>query len=337
MEAGGDIHHLLYNDLARFTDNFSESNYLCHFQFGKLYRGKIVHAESTLFVMVKIWEDSQIYCYKPGDNESRLMDEVILLRNPMVINHPNLVKLYGYCYEVGHLGVVYEFDPFDSVYNLIPKDDFTWVQRIRVSLRFASLLAFLHAVKSPPYKRLIVRNLDCAHIVLDKDYNPKLCDFGLVTGGMVPDRTIYKCHHVIGCYGYLDLATHYQDNTSEKQDVFAFGTILLSLISKRLYTEQDRQNLAPYVCQWAYGKFIEYEIDSSNTDSKKPKFSVVHPSLEADPYFDPSDGHKITALALECVGDEFAMRPTMKQVLRSLLDLKVVKKHVDFESCENVV
>ncbi|EYU43507.1 hypothetical protein MIMGU_mgv1a0092641mg, partial [Erythranthe guttata] len=174
-------------------------------------------------------------------------------------------------------------------------------------------------------------------IVLDKDYNPKLCDFGLVTGGMVPDRTIYKCHHVIGCYGYLDLATHYQDNTSEKQDVFAFGTILLSLISKRLYTEQDRQNLAPYVCQWAYGKFIEYEIDSSNTDSKKPKFSVVHPSLEADPYFDPSDGHKITALALECVGDEFAMRPTMKQVLRSLLDLKVVKKHVDFESCENVV
>ncbi|EYU26965.1 hypothetical protein MIMGU_mgv11b0235052mg, partial [Erythranthe guttata] len=212
MEAGGDIHHLLYNDLARFTDNFSESNYLCHFQFGKLYRGKIVHAESTLFVMVKIWEDSQIYCYKPGDNESRLMDEVILLRNPMVINHPNLVKLYGYCYEVGHLGVVYEFDPFDSVYNLIPKD-----------------------------------------------------------------------------------------NTSEKQDVFAFGTILLSLISKRLYTEQDRQNLAPYVCQWAYGKFIEYEIDSSNTDSKKPKFSVVHPSLEADPYFDPSDGHKITALALECV------------------------------------
>ncbi|KAL9142567.1 hypothetical protein ABFS82_14G178200 [Erythranthe guttata] len=272
----GDIHNLSYQDLARFTDNFSESNYLCHFQFGKLYRGKIVHAESTLFVMVKIWEDSQIYCYKPGDNESRILDEVILLRHHLVIDHPNMIKLYGFCYEVGRLGVVYDFNPFDSVYNLVLKDDFTWLQRINVLVRFASLLSFLHTIKSP-YRPLTVRNLDCAHIVLDKDYNPKLCDFGLVTGGIFPDRAKYKCCHVIGSYGYLDIGSWFEDHAPDKPDVFAFGNILLSLISKRVFTEQDRQNLSPYVFKWAYTKFLEYkygpdsdsEKDDSDRDSSK--------------------------------------------------------------------
>lgn len=45
----------------------------------------------------------------------------MLLRNNMVTDHPSMVKLYGYCYEGGHLGVVYDFKPFNSVLNLIPK------------------------------------------------------------------------------------------------------------------------------------------------------------------------------------------------------------------------
>ncbi|EYU42889.1 hypothetical protein MIMGU_mgv1a010357mg [Erythranthe guttata] len=304
----GDILDLSYQDLSYYTDNFSESNYLGHFQFGKLYRGKIVHAESTRYVMVKIWEVSEVYTCIPGYNEIRLM-------------------LYGYCYEGGHLGVVYDFKPFDSVFNLIPKDDFTWLQRIKVSLQFASLLKFLHGLKCP--SRFIVQNLDCAHIVLNEDYNPKLCDFGLITGGIFPDKAKCNHHHLIGCNGYVDLATQKNDSSSDKQDVFAFGTILLSLISKRVYTEEDRSNSAPYVCQWAYEKFIEYE-HNSDTGTKKPKFTVVHQSLEADPYFEPSDGHKITALALKCVVDDFFTRPTMKQVLKSLLNLKAVKKNADF-------
>ncbi|KAL7083815.1 hypothetical protein ACP275_14G185500 [Erythranthe tilingii] len=350
----GDIHNLSYQDLARFTDNFSESNYLCHFQFGKLYRGKIVHAESTLFVMVKIWEDSQIYCYKPGDNESRILDEVILLRHHLVIDHPNMIKLYGFCYEVGRLGVVYDFNPFDSVYNLVLKDDFTWLQRINVLVRFASLLSFLHTIKSP-YRPLTLRNLDCAHIVLDKDYNPKLCDFSLVTGGIFPDRTIYKCRRVIGSYGYMDVGAWQEDHDPDKPDVFAFGNILLSLISKRVFTEQDRQNHSPYVFNWAYKKFLEYKYgsdwdsekddsdsdsskkddsisdsskeDDSDSDSQRPKFSLVHQSLAEEPDFDPSDGPKITALGLDCTHDDFGKRPTMKQVLSFLFNLEVVKKH----------
>lgn len=75
LEAGHEdqVFKLSYEDLACYTENFSETNYLNHFQFGKLYRGKIVGAQSTQYVLVKIWEVSKIYEYWDGDNEGRLM------------------------------------------------------------------------------------------------------------------------------------------------------------------------------------------------------------------------------------------------------------------------
>lgn len=66
------IRRLSYEDLASYTDNFSESNYLGPFQFGRLYHGKI-QLECVQYVMVKLWEEPKIYAYFPGENERRLM------------------------------------------------------------------------------------------------------------------------------------------------------------------------------------------------------------------------------------------------------------------------
>ncbi|KAI3469047.1 hypothetical protein Pfo_025710 [Paulownia fortunei] len=314
------VQKLKYKKLVSYTDNFCESNYI----------GLYLNFRGTRYMMVKIWEVPLIYNYKPGDNQLRLM-EIILLRHEMLINHPGMVKLYGYCCEGEHLGVVYEFKPFDLVFNLIPKDGFTWLQRIEAAFGLASLLKFLHAGF---YKPFIVQNLDAAHIVLDE-----LCDFGLISGGIFPDRRTYSGHHVIGCYGYIDIGASSKGHCSNKQDVFAFGVILLSLISQRVYTEEDRQAGVPFVYKWALRESEAFESDS---DMENTQFSLVHKSQAAESDFCPADGHKITMLALECVnGVEYA-RPTMKQVVRSLLKLEVVKQHADFlgvnkllHPCEN--
>ncbi|KAH6773760.1 hypothetical protein C2S51_012164 [Perilla frutescens var. frutescens] len=122
--------------------------------------------------------------------------------------HSIFVKLYGYIStsEVEHPFVAYEFKPFDSLFNLIPKDDLTWLQRIKVVLGLASLLKFLH--KNTIYKPFIVHNLDAAYVVLDEDYNPKLCDFGLLSCGIFPEKKTYSAHDIIGCYGYLDMSSY---------------------------------------------------------------------------------------------------------------------------------
>ncbi|KAL7128959.1 hypothetical protein ABFS83_13G030200 [Erythranthe nasuta] len=322
---------LKYEDLAVYTDNFSESNYLCHFQFGKLYRGKIVRDDRTLTVMVKMWEILEKYNFVRGDNERRLMDEIMLLRHEM---HPGMVKLYGYCNENHNLGAVYEFNPFDSVFNLIPKDGFTWLQRMKVALGFASLLKFMHAPKCSFYKPYIVRNLDCAHIVVDEDYNPKLCDFGLITGGIFPDRTIYIGHLVLGSYGYIDVDSFYQSSSSDKQDVFAFGVILLNLVSKRVYNADDTiRRKEVDVVDWAldkYNEFLELLDKTSESEWKNIIFSVVDQNIVAESDFEAADEEKISELVIDCIRGKPDERPTMKQVIKSLLKLKSVKKMADF-------
>ncbi|KAK2975801.1 hypothetical protein RJ640_022761 [Escallonia rubra] len=112
-----------YKDLELYTDNFSKENYIEDFQFGKIYHGKVLQgkcAEPQL-VTVKIREVSELYKQYPGDNELRMLDELVLLRHEKLTRHPVMVRLFGYCYEDEHFGVVYDFKSLNTVYNLVPK------------------------------------------------------------------------------------------------------------------------------------------------------------------------------------------------------------------------
>ncbi|KDP24121.1 hypothetical protein JCGZ_25778 [Jatropha curcas] len=151
-----------------FTNGFSEGNLMWKFQFGKLFWGKINERK----VIVKIWEYPEMYKVFEGDNEGRVRDEIELLQHPKLIGHPNLVKLVGYCYDEQQLGTVYDLDPLGSVYELAPKGCFTWLHRIKVAYEFACLLKFLH-IRNPPYESCLVRSIDAAHIMLDKEYTPE--------------------------------------------------------------------------------------------------------------------------------------------------------------------
>ncbi|CAK7324773.1 unnamed protein product [Dovyalis caffra] len=72
-------------------------------------------------VTVKVWELQCCYKVEPGHNEGRVRDEIVLLQHAKLVYHPNLVKLIGYCYEGEKLGVVYDLNPLDTVYNLVAK------------------------------------------------------------------------------------------------------------------------------------------------------------------------------------------------------------------------
>ncbi|XP_012830658.1 PREDICTED: probable receptor-like protein kinase At5g56460 [Erythranthe guttata] len=319
-----------YEELVGFTDNFSESNYIGRFQFGKIYRAVLGKTCPTK-LLVKIWEVPEIYSFKPVDNKIRLMEEVILLRHEVVIKHPCMVKMYGYCFDDEHLGAVYLLNPFDSIFNLISKDSYTWLQRIKAVFGLASVLKFLHAKYPTSYfTPFVVQNLDPAHIVIEEDYNPRLCDFGLMCGGILPNRRSYS--GPLGCYGYIDVSASSQDDCSNKKDVFAFGVILLSLISKRVYTEEDRQSGLPTVYEWALGQCQAFESYSEMRDAK---FSLVHKSMASESEFCGEDGHKITMIALECVNGVQSERPAMKQVFRALRKLEVVKDNAEFIGANN--
>lgn len=99
------------------------------------------------------------------------------------------------------------------------------------------------------------------------------------------------------------------------------GVVLLGLITKRVITEEDRLSSAPLVYDWAQSEYIPQK---SILGFECYKRSLVHQSLEAGPF---SDGLKVTKLAMPCVECNLQKRPTMKQVVKHLLSLCVVRCH----------
>ncbi|KAL0369747.1 UNVERIFIED_CONTAM: Receptor-like kinase LIP2 [Sesamum angustifolium] len=312
---------LRFEDLRLYTDNFSDRNYIGKFQFGKVYHGKVPlqGSEKPKHVTVKIWELLPEHSLYPKENHSRLMDEVIFLQQQEVL-HPGLMKLYGYCCEAEQWGIVYDFKSFNTVTNLVLRDDFMWWQRIKVALRFAQLLRFLH-VQNRGERPFLIRNISADHIMVDEDWNPKLYDFGLITGGIFPDKTKYSFQCLNGCWG----AREPRGDWSHRTDEFAFGVFLLGLITKEVYTDEDRLNLEPCIVDRAYEKYC---CDQERVGGENFRFSLVHKSFDADPSFCASDAPSITRLAWYCVNYFPSDRPDLNGIVNWLQRLKVVRHHL---------
>ncbi|XVE57526.1 hypothetical protein DITRI_Ditri04bG0097700 [Diplodiscus trichospermus] len=109
-----------------------------------------------------------------------------------VVNHPNLVKLLGYCCVDGERGIqrllVYEFMPNRSLEDHLFNRTSTlpWKTRLEIILGAAEGLAYLHEGLEV---KVIYRDFKSSNVLLDESFKPKLSDFGLAREGPTGDRT----------------------------------------------------------------------------------------------------------------------------------------------------
>ncbi|WMV36146.1 hypothetical protein MTR67_029531 [Solanum verrucosum] len=90
---------------------------------------------------------------------------------------------------------------------------------MKIASNAAKGLEYLHHKANPP---VIYRDLKSSNILLDKEYNAKLSDFGLAKLGPMGDNS-HVSSRVMGTYGYC--APEYQrtGQLSVKSDVYSFG------------------------------------------------------------------------------------------------------------------
>ncbi|XP_065849590.1 probable serine/threonine-protein kinase PBL7 [Euphorbia lathyris] len=298
---------LPYLQLNMATSNFGEKNLIGKFQFGRVFRG--VRAGKK--VTVKIWETIKGENVYDEANELRLRDEISLLQHPDLLSHPNVVKMIGYSLDEGKIGAVYDLDPQDSLYNLAPKDEFSWLQRMKVIYEFANLLVYLHAA-TPPHLPYRVGNIDAAHIILDKEYSPKFVDFGMTVGGIILSTRASRMKRLWARMGYIDMD---EGNHFEARDIFGFGCIILCLIHKRVPS-------VDFIPRIEVEEDHEEHLRSGNSNG----FSYVHKSLKGEQGFNENDGVEITKLGRECVDICAWQRPSMEDVVKRLKKLHVIKK-----------
>ncbi|CAN4102811.1 unnamed protein product [Withania somnifera] len=103
----------------------------------------------------------------------------------------------------------------------------SWPKRFHIINGIARGLMYLH---QDSQLRIIHRDLKANNILLDKDMNPKISDFGIAKI-CEEDALGAKTNRVVGTYGYLSPEYALHGRYSVKSDVFSFGILILEIVS----------------------------------------------------------------------------------------------------------
>lgn len=106
------------------------------------------------------------------------------LRILNAVRHDNILPLYGYSLGGDFPCLVYQFMPNGSLEDRLLCRQGTyplnWEQRFNIARGTARGLQFLHTMGDKP---LIHGDIKSANILLDKNFEPKIGDFGLAREG----------------------------------------------------------------------------------------------------------------------------------------------------------
>lgn len=278
-----------YNLVASATNFFSMENKLGEGGFGPVYKGTLPGGQDIAVKRLS---------RKSGQGMEEFMNEIMLIAK---LQHRNLVRILGCCVHGEEKMLLYEYMPNKSldgiIFDPIEKQKLEWKKRFTIIEGIARGLLYLHR---DARCTIIHRDLKASNILLDKEMNPKISDFGMARmfGG---DQDNAITNRVVGTYGYMAPEYAMEGFFSEKSDVYSFGVLLLEVITGQRSTRfqlAEHINLIEYAWTlWNGGRTLDL-ID--------PSFRSSCPSNEV---------LRCVQIALLCVQDSAIYRPTMSQVI----------------------
>ncbi|XP_058743207.1 protein LYK5-like [Vicia villosa] len=230
------------------------------------------------------------------------------------INHANIIRLSGFCVYKGNTYLVYEFAENKSLDDWLHSEDsnstcLSWFQRVQIAHDVADALNYLHNYANPPH---VHKNLKTENILLDGKFRGKVSNFGLArVMENDSDEGFQLTRHVIGTQGYM--APEYIENglITPKMDVFAFGVVILELLSGREVVGGDKNNgLGDQLLSSTVNQVLEGEND------REKLRGFMDPNLR-DEY--PMDlAYSMAEIAKRCVARDLNSRPNVSEVFMVL-------------------
>jgi len=295
------IQQFEYSDLEAATNNFSEKKLLGRGSHGLVY--KAVLSSGRLVAVKKPSRKQQPTASDEFDNEIHILSNLY---------SPRLVNLVGYTKEESSKDrlLVVEFMSNGTLYDVLHKNPKppTWGRRIRLALQTAKAIETLHS----QYPPVIHRDIKSANVLIDRNFNARLGDFGLALRCHMDDFRL-RSTPPAGTIGYLDPGYVTPDNLSTKTDVFSFGILLLEIISGRKAI--DVGHSPPSIVDWAIPLVRKGRL-----------LAIYDPRIP--PPKDSMVRKQLAVIAAKCVRSNRERRPSMKEIVRGLDGLtKLVPLH----------
>nr|KYP57000.1 putative receptor protein kinase TMK1 [Cajanus cajan] len=287
--------------LRQVTENFSEKNILGRGGFGVVYKGELHDGTQ---IAVKRMES--VATGSKGLNEFQA--EIAVLTK---VRHRHLVALLGYCINGNERLLVYEYMPQGTLtQHLFDWRDhgcapLTWKQRVAIALDVARGVEYLHSLAQQSF---IHRDLKPSNILLGDDMRAKVADFGLVKNA--PDGKYSVETRLAGTFGYLAPEYAATGRVTTKVDVYAFGVVLMELITGRRALDDTVPDERSHLVSW----FRRVLINKENI----PK--AIDQTLDPDEETMESI-YKVAELAGHCTAREPYQRPDMGHAVNVLVPL----------------
>ncbi|XP_058095465.1 probable leucine-rich repeat receptor-like serine/threonine-protein kinase At3g14840 isoform X4 [Magnolia sinica] len=175
-----------------------------------------------------------------------------------------------------------------------------WPTRHKICVGIARGLAYLHEESR---LKIVHRDIKGTNVLLDKDLNPKISDFGLAK--LDEEENTHISTRIAGTLGYMAPEYAMRGYLTDKADVYSFGVVALEIVSGKSNISYKAKEECVYLLDWAYvlqerGKLME----------------LVDPKLGTD--FNMEEAMTMLNVAILCTNSSAVCRPTMSAVVSML-------------------
>ncbi|XP_070016495.1 LRR receptor-like serine/threonine-protein kinase RGI5 isoform X4 [Nicotiana sylvestris] len=264
---------------------------------GVVYRAEMPNGE--LIAVKKLWKTK-----KDEEPIDSFAAEIQILGH---IRHRNIVKLLGYCSNKSTKLLLYNYISNGNLQQLLQSNrNLDWEIRYKIAVGSAQGLAYLHHYCVPA---ILHRDVKCNNILLDSKFEAYLADFGLAK--LMNSPNYQAMSRLAGSYGYIAPEYGYTVNITEKSDVYSYGVVLLEILSGRSAIEPQIGD-GLHIVEWVKKKMGSFE----------PAVTILDSKLRALPDQMVQEMLQTIGIAMFCVNSSPSERPTMKEVVALLMEVK---------------
>lgn len=280
-----------YENISNATNDFHQDNLVGRGGYSEVYKGDLSNGETI--AVKRLAKDN-----KDPNKEKEFLMELGIIGH---VCHPNTASLLGYCFENG-LYLIFNYSQNGNLSTALhgygkAGNSLDWPVRYKIAIGVARGLHYLHKCCK---HRIIHRDIKASNVLLGPDYEPQITDFGLAK--WLPNKWT---HHAVipveGTFGYLAPEVFMHGIVDEKTDIFAFGVLLLEIVTGRRPVDSSKQN----ILLWA-----KPLMESGNIAE------LADPRMEGR--YDVEQLYRVVLTASYCVRQTAIWRPAMTEVLELL-------------------